>query len=176
MSPACPIYRVLRQAFVVSAALVMTNVLELALWTSDLDPAWMSLQHPHLLSATLLLPFVGVTFGLLQHNVFPASVFVGDTFCYFAGMTLAVSSILGHYSKTILIFFLPQILNFLYSVPQLFKLYPCPRHRLPRYVEQRKNNSNCQCLEHTLLDVYVPTMCAVADLTQKTASCTRLAL
>ena len=27
---------------------------------------------------------------------------------------------------------LPQIINFLYSVPQLFKLVPCPRHRLPR--------------------------------------------
>ena len=26
-----------------------------------------------------------------------------------------------------------QIVNFLYSVPQLFKLVPCPRHRLPRF-------------------------------------------
>ena len=25
-----------------------------------------------------------------------------------------------------------QVLNFLYSVPQLFKWVPCPRHRLPR--------------------------------------------
>merc|ERR1719198_884098 len=27
--------------------------------------------------------------------------------------------------------FAPQVLNFLYSLPQLFKLVPCPRHRLP---------------------------------------------
>lgn len=64
---------------------------------------------------------------------YPAQVFVGDTYCYFAGMTFAVVGILGHFSKTLLLFFLPQIVNFLYSVPQLFGLVPCPRHRLPKY-------------------------------------------
>ena len=63
---------------------------------------------------------------------YPSSVFVGDTFCYFSGMTFAVVAILGHFSKTMLLFFIPQILNFLYSVPQLFRFIPCPRHRLPR--------------------------------------------
>lgn len=41
--------------------------------------------------------------------------------------------ILGHFSKTLLLFFLPQVTNFLWSVPQLFKLVPCPRHRLPSF-------------------------------------------
>lgn len=63
-------------------------------------------------------------------------MFVGDTFCYFAGMTFAVAGILGHFSKTLLLFFLPQVFNFLYSTPQLFKLVPCPRHRLPWPDEQ----------------------------------------
>lgn len=49
-------------------------------------------------------------------------------------MTFAVVSIIGHFSKTVLLFFLPQIFNFLYSVPQLFHLVPCPRHRLPKWV------------------------------------------
>ena len=40
--------------------------------------------------------------------------------------------ILGHYSETLLLFFAPQIFNFVYSLPQLFRLVPCPRHRLPR--------------------------------------------
>lgn len=62
---------------------------------------------------------------------FPASVFVGDTYCYFAGMTFAVVGISGHFTKTLLLYMLPQIINFLYSCPQLFKMYPCPRHRLP---------------------------------------------
>lgn len=59
-------------------------------------------------------------------------VFVGDTFTYFAGMALAVAGILGHFSETLLFFFIPQIFNFVYSLPQLFKIVPCPRHRLPR--------------------------------------------
>lgn len=48
-------------------------------------------------------------------------------------MTFAVVGILSHFSKTVLLFFMPQIINFLYSVPQLFRIIPCPRHRLPKY-------------------------------------------
>ena len=90
-------------------------------------------RENHLFSAMIMLSFVGVTLALLKHNWYPASVFVGDTYCYFAGMTFAVVGILGHFSKTLLLFFIPQIMNFIWSVPQLFKLVPCPRHRLPRY-------------------------------------------
>jgi UDP-N-acetylglucosamine--dolichyl-phosphate N-acetylglucosaminephosphotransferase len=65
---------------------------------------------------------------------FPSRVFVGDTYTYFAGMIFAVVGILGHFSKTVLLFFIPQIFNSAYSAPQIFGLIPCPRHRLPRYV------------------------------------------
>lgn len=90
----------------------------------------------HLFSLYFIIPFVGVTCALLWHNWFPARLFVGDTFCYFAGMTLAVVGILGHFSKTLLLFFLPQIFNFVYSCPQLFRLVECPRHRMPRLNDQ----------------------------------------
>lgn len=63
---------------------------------------------------------------------YPARAFVGDTFCYFAGMAFAVVAIQAHFSKTLLLFFIPQIFNFVLSVPQLFGLVACPRHRLPR--------------------------------------------
>lgn len=93
--------------------------------------------HPatasHLFSLYFLLPFLGVSMALWIHNKYPSKVFVGDTYCYFAGMTFAVVGILGHFSKTLLLLFIPQIFNFLYSMPQLFKLVPCPRHRLPRF-------------------------------------------
>lgn len=69
---------------------------------------------------------------LLFNFRYPADVFVGDTFCYFSGMTFAVVAILGHFSKTMLLFFIPQVFNFIYSIPQLFKMVPCPRHRLPK--------------------------------------------
>ena len=62
-----------------------------------------------------MLPFVGCSAALMQHNWFPARVFVGDTYCYFAGMTFAVAGILGHNAKTLLLFFVPQVVNFVYS-------------------------------------------------------------
>ena len=80
-----------------------------------------------------MLPFLAVTLALWKFNKYPSQVFVGDTFCYFAGMTFAVVGILGHFSKTLILFFLPQTINFLYSIPQLFHFVPCPRHRLPKY-------------------------------------------
>ncbi|KAF9123076.1 tunicamycin resistance protein [Mortierella sp. GBA39] len=87
----------------------------------------------HLFSLYFILPFIGVSLGLMIHNWYPSKVFIGDTYCYFAGMTFAVVGILAHYSKTLLLFFIPQIFNFLFSAPQLFRLVPCPRHRVPRY-------------------------------------------
>lgn len=93
--------------------------------------------HPaidsHLFSTYFLLPFLGASLALLKHNWYPARVFVGDTYCYFAGMVFAVVAILGHFSKTLLLLLIPQICNFIYSAPQLFGLVPCPRHRLPHF-------------------------------------------
>ncbi|KAI1377498.1 glycosyl transferase family 4-domain-containing protein [Hypoxylon crocopeplum] len=93
--------------------------------------------HPatdsHLFSLYFLLPFLGVSFALLIHNWYPAHVFVGDTYCYFAGMVFVVVSVLGHFSKTLILLLVPQIFNFVYSTPQLFGLVPCPRHRLPHF-------------------------------------------
>lgn len=90
-------------------------------------------RDSHMLSTIFILPFLGVSIGLFQFNFYPAKVFVGDTYCYFSGMVFAIVGILGHFSKTLLIFFLPQVVNFIYSVPQLFNIVPCPRHRLPRF-------------------------------------------
>ncbi|CAF0740639.1 unnamed protein product [Rotaria sordida] len=42
-----------------------------------------------------------------------------------------------------LLFFIPQIINFLPSIPQLFHFIPCPRHRLPRLnVDLNKLNAS----------------------------------
>ena len=113
------------QSYVIGCAVLLHN-----LWEIQANSA--STEN-HLFSAMLMLSFVGVTMGLLRHNWYPATVFVGDTYCYFAGMTFAVVGILGHFSKTLLLFFIPQTINFIWSCPQLFKFVPCPRHRLPRF-------------------------------------------
>ncbi|EFY94137.1 hypothetical protein MHUMG1_01404 [Metarhizium humberi] len=93
--------------------------------------------HPatdsHLFSLYFLLPWIGVSAALLHHNWYPAKVFVGDTYCYFSGMVFAVVGIQGHFSKTLGLLLIPQFFNFAYSVPQIFGLVPCPRHRLPKF-------------------------------------------
>ncbi|KAI8099271.1 glycosyl transferase family 4-domain-containing protein [Halteromyces radiatus] len=96
----------------------------------------------HLFSLYFMLPFTGVTLALLYYNWYPAKVFVGDTFCYFAGMTIAVVGILGHFPKTLVLFFIPQMFNFLYSCPQLFRFVECPRHRMPRVLVDNKNDQS----------------------------------
>ncbi|KAI8988733.1 UDP-N-acetylglucosamine--dolichyl-phosphate N-acetylglucosaminephosphotransferase-like protein [Pilobolus umbonatus] len=113
------------QSLIIGLSIIMNDVLYL------FNNPDRSSVEAHLFSLYFIIPFVGVTAALLYHNWFPATLFVGDTFCYFAGMTLAVVGIMGHFSKTLLLFFLPQIFNFVYSCPQLFRLLECPRHRMP---------------------------------------------
>ncbi|KAI8971842.1 UDP-N-acetylglucosamine-dolichyl-phosphate N-acetylglucosaminephosphotransferase isoform a [Mycotypha africana] len=115
------------QSLVIAISVIMNDMLYIFN-----NPDGASLEA-HLFSLYFLIPFVGVTLALLYHNWYPARVFVGDTFCYFAGMTFAVVGILGHFSKTLMLFFLPQIFNFIYSCPQLFRFVECPRHRMPRF-------------------------------------------
>lgn len=109
------------QSAILSGSIIIFNFVEL----------WGDNWKAHLFSLNFMLPFLSVNLALLKFNWFPAEIFVGDTFCYFAGMTFAVVGILGHFSKTMLLFFAPQIFNFIFSCPQLFHLLPCPRHRLP---------------------------------------------
>ncbi|XP_050434438.1 UDP-N-acetylglucosamine--dolichyl-phosphate N-acetylglucosaminephosphotransferase [Adelges cooleyi] len=110
------------QSLVIAISILIFNLIEL---TGDCGQA-------HLFSLHFIIPFIASTFALIKYNWYPSEVFVGDTFCYFAGMTFAVVGILGHFSKTMLLFFIPQIFNFLYSLPQLFHFVYCPRHRVPR--------------------------------------------
>jgi len=110
------------QSIVIACSIIVFNTIELNIDTLS----------NHSFSLFFMVPYVFTSLALLRFNWYPARVFVGDTFCYFSGMTIAVVAILGHFSKTALLFFIPQIINFIFSLPQLFHLLPCPRHRLPR--------------------------------------------
>ncbi|CAF0812468.1 unnamed protein product [Rotaria sp. Silwood1] len=110
------------QSIVIASSILLFNFIEMQ----------GSCSEEHLFSLYFMIPFIACTFPILLRNWCPAEIFVGDTFCYFAGMTFAVVGIIGHFSKTMLLFFIPQIINFLLSIPQLFHFIPCPRHRLPR--------------------------------------------
>jgi UDP-N-acetylglucosamine--dolichyl-phosphate N-acetylglucosaminephosphotransferase len=78
------------QSFVIGLSVLIHNLLEL-------DSKY---ANQHLFSIVFIMPFISTTLGLLYYNVYPSQVFVGDTFTYFAGMTLAVVGILGQFSKT----------------------------------------------------------------------------
>lgn len=93
----------------------------------------------------ILVPFIGVSLGLWRFNHYPSRVFVGDSYTYFAGTVLAVSAIAGTYSKTLLLFFIPQLLNFFISLPQLLGFIPCPPHRVPQWnpkTDKLENSGN----------------------------------
>lgn len=119
------------QSLVIAGGIIVLNV-----WSLLTDPTSNVVVGPHVFSLLLIAPFFAATVSLLEQNWYPSAVFVGDSYTYFAGMTLAVAGILGHFSETLLLFCLPQVVNFLYSIPQLFKVVPCPRHRLPRFETQ----------------------------------------
>lgn len=123
-------------------------------WSAGMAHGSKELVERHLFSLYFMCPLVGVCLGFLYHNWcvclasfpfvspltfilftrYPARAFPGDTLCYVTGMAFAVVGIQAHFSKTLLLFFLPQIFNFVLSCPQLFGLVPCPRHRVPRLV------------------------------------------
>lgn len=127
------------QSLVIASLLIINSSLYLFPFSGNPVLGSGIAEHPHpatdlhLLSLYLLLPLVGVSLALYSQNRFPARVFVGDTYCYFAGMVFACVAILAHFSKTLLLLLIPQIFNFVYSVPQLFHIIPCPRHRLPKF-------------------------------------------
>uniref|UniRef100_A0AC35TX07 UDP-N-acetylglucosamine--dolichyl-phosphate N-acetylglucosaminephosphotransferase n=1 Tax=Rhabditophanes sp. KR3021 TaxID=114890 RepID=A0AC35TX07_9BILA len=116
------------QGLIISMTVAVYNLIQL--WREE------TLEADNVLSLAIIVPFIAINGVLWKFNKYPAKVFVGDTFCYWSGMTIAVVGILGHFPKTLLLFFIPQIFNFLMSIPQLFKFVPCPRHRLPNYNPQ----------------------------------------
>ncbi|KAK3021343.1 hypothetical protein RJ639_047086, partial [Escallonia herrerae] len=118
------------QTVVIASAILIHNVMQIGALT---DPEY---KQAHAFSIYLTQPLLATSLALLSFNWYPSSVFVGDTYTYFAGMTMAVVGILGHFSETLLLFFIPQVLNFLLSLPQLSGYIPCPRHRLPRFDPQ----------------------------------------
>lgn len=120
------------QAFVTGCCVCVMNLLELGWRGGTAEDVLSGAGKNHLFSLMVMLPFVTTSFALLQRNFYPAQVFVGDIYPYYAGMALATTAILGHYAKSFILLMIPQVVNYLYSCPQLFGLVPNPRHRLPR--------------------------------------------
>lgn len=103
--------------------------------TMSMGFMWMDLLDgredilPGLLTSTSL--------ALLMFNRYPASLFVGDTFTTYGGLAIAWMTFTRRCYFATAIMMLPQGVNFLFSLPQLVGLAPCPRHRLPGWDAER---------------------------------------
>jgi UDP-N-acetylmuramyl pentapeptide phosphotransferase/UDP-N-acetylglucosamine-1-phosphate transferase len=56
----------------------------------------------------LLIVFLGIlannlgsALALMKKNVYPSQIFIGDTFCYFAGIILALSAVISIFQNNI---------------------------------------------------------------------------
>ncbi|KAG6399653.1 hypothetical protein SASPL_141134 [Salvia splendens] len=80
------------QTVVIACAILIHNIMQIGVAT-DLEH-----KQAHVFSIYLVQPLLATSLALLSFNWYPSSVFVGDTYTYFAGMTMAVVGILGHFS------------------------------------------------------------------------------
>ncbi|CCW61207.1 unnamed protein product [Phytomonas sp. EM1] len=156
------------QSVVIAVGCVIHNLVQLGLANvAEGDPKQTKnheLSYLYQIRALLLLvPFIGVSMGLWKYNHYPARIFVGDSYTYFAGTVLAVAGIMGRYSKTLLLFFTPQIINFIISLPQLFNIVSCPKHRVPRWIPSRDVLTNSR--NYTLLNLI---LVVFGDMHEKT--------
>ena len=78
-----------------------------------------------------LISYILVAGALLIHNWYPASVFVGDSWCYLSGMFFV--AVARHETEQLAIIMWPQVVNTLISIPELTGCKECPRHRMPKY-------------------------------------------
>jgi len=124
------------QAVVIAGAVAILNIV-LLIKNNDQGADAHEFRMHQMQSLMLVLPFLATSIALMRLNWWPSKVFVGDTYAYFAGATLAAVSVVGHSTKTMTFLLIPQFLNALYSVPQLFKVVDCPRHRMPGYDSNR---------------------------------------
>lgn len=98
--------------------------------------------HRHdanLFSLYLLIPYIGVTSAYLTRNWYLGftkvsgemlwrryfCILLWDDFRWYSALMLVVG-ILNNMTKTVLLFMLPQLFNFMYSCPQLFYFVQCP--------------------------------------------------
>lgn len=147
------------QSIVIGCSVALHNTIEILADGSE----------GHVFSLMIIVPFIFVSLALLKYNKYPSMVFVGDTYCYFAGMTFAVVGILAHFSKTLLLFFIPQILNFVFSLPQLLGFVPIARHRLPKF--DAKTDTVTGQKEHwNLLNIFL----RIVGPTSEKTTCTYL--
>ncbi|SOV20956.1 N-acetylglucosamine-1-phosphate transferase, putative [Plasmodium sp. DRC-Itaito] len=139
------------QSLIISFFITIHNLIEITLNIGKSRIEENLILKQHFLSIIFTIPFLSINLATFSFNFYPSKGFVGNTLTYFCGMFLAVVSIFGHFSKTLVLFLIPQFLNFFISLPQLFHIIPCPRHRLP--IINYKTNKLIYSQNYTLINL-----------------------
>ncbi|KAL6272798.1 hypothetical protein ACE6H2_023490 [Prunus campanulata] len=79
------------QTVVIASAILIHNIMQIG---ASADSEY---KMAHAFSLYLVQPLLATSLALFSYNWYPSSAFVGDTYTYFAGMTMAVAGILGHF-------------------------------------------------------------------------------
>ncbi|MFX1486775.1 MAG: UDP-N-acetylglucosamine--dolichyl-phosphate N-acetylglucosaminephosphotransferase [Promethearchaeota archaeon] len=109
-----------------------------------------------LFSVFMMTPFLAASLALAYYNRYPARVFVGNSYTYFSGMCIIVTSILSNMEKIIILCTIPQFLNFIYSMKDF--LGECPQHRLPAFNKETGllHDSHYSTLLNLILRIFGP--------------------
>jgi UDP-N-acetylglucosamine--dolichyl-phosphate N-acetylglucosaminephosphotransferase len=118
------------QVIIISAFLFIDNIIQCFKTKNGVYMQDISIYH---FGSTIYLVLLFCSLPLYSYNKFPAKLFVGDTFCYFAGMSLTCVAILCHTTRTLFCLLFVQIINFIVSLPQICGFIHCPRHRMPGF-------------------------------------------
>jgi len=70
-----------------------------------------------LVAAFLSTVFIGCSLALLRYNHYPAKIFVGDVYTYFAGCIYVTSAVVGNYLIASGFLYFMQLINFGLSIP-----------------------------------------------------------
>ena len=100
-----------------------------------------------ILSITLALIMLGSTIGFLFHNFYPASIFMGDSGSMFEGFMIAVISLLGFKTTTVISFLVPILILGIPILDTLFAIIRRLIKKQPIYLPDKQH------LHHQLLNM-----------------------
>lgn len=100
-----------------------------------------------ILSITLALIMLGTTVGFLFHNFYPASIFMGDSGSMFEGFMIAVISLLGFKTTTVISFLVPILILGIPILDTLFAIIRRLIKKQPIYLPDKQH------LHHQLLNM-----------------------
>ncbi|UKJ87673.1 glycosyl transferase, family 4 protein [Theileria orientalis] len=139
------------QSLVMAFFITIYNSMDGCMGSSEkvTHPSWERRMYTYYFT----LPFIAVNASLLCFNWYPAKLFAGNVYTLFSGTFFSVITVIGELWEVLPFLMLPQLINFLISIPQLVGIVACPRHRIPKFNIKTKKLENSK--NYTLLNLFL---------------------